>query len=149
SWLAQILPYVEQDNLAKTVDAANSGIPGPVPNTYPTYPPANPWYPWGKLPDNVTPRFQALMTPLSVYKCTADSRQELFAQVEESPGSGTYIKVAFTGYVAVSGPDYFAWSKTPQYSFYGRQTPGILVATNRYDPSIGNREVPVSNRGIT
>src|SRR5439155_6942994 len=27
-------------------------------------------------------------------------------------------------------------------------TPGILVPTNKFDPAAGNREVPVSNRGV-
>jgi prepilin-type N-terminal cleavage/methylation domain-containing protein/prepilin-type processing-associated H-X9-DG protein len=138
SWMAVILPYLEQDNLWRTVQDANAGNPSPVPSTY-AIPKADPWYPWAELPSG-NPRFLALYTPQNMYKCPSDSRQDLVAT------SGT-LKVAFTGYLGVSGPDYLAWSKTPAASFYGRETRGILVASNRYDPAIGNRENPVSNPG--
>jgi len=144
SWLAQILPYVEQDNLNKDVIAKNAGA-APLP-TGATY--GNPvwdaWYPWDH-----SQRFIALSTPLNVYKCTADGRQDLAAKVLDNPGATTFLNVAFTGYIAVSGPDYLAWSKAPAGSFYAKEARGILVASNRYDPATGNREVPVSNRGAT
>src|SRR5207253_7568427 len=43
-----------------------------------------------------------------------------------------------------------SWSKTPEKSFYKQSRPGILVATNKFDPTLSppNREVPVSNRGV-
>ncbi len=144
SWMAQILPYVEQDALAKDTDAKNNGAAPPPKDA--TYGNAvwDAWYPWDS-----SQRFIALSTPLSVFKCTADSRQELATLVPGTPGEPPTLKVAFTGYVAVSGPDYFSWSKTPEKSFYKVSAPGILVATNKYDPSISNREVPVTNKGTT
>jgi prepilin-type N-terminal cleavage/methylation domain-containing protein/prepilin-type processing-associated H-X9-DG protein len=144
SWLAMIMPYIEQDNLWRDTEAHNNGAaPPPTGNTYPTFPAANNWYPW-----DVSGRFTALGTPLSVYKCAADSRQDLGTLVPGNPGQPPSLKVAFTGYIGVSGPDFWSWSKTPSNSFYGMSTPGILVSSNRFDPSIGNREVPVSNRGV-
>jgi prepilin-type N-terminal cleavage/methylation domain-containing protein/prepilin-type processing-associated H-X9-DG protein len=143
SWMAMILPYIEQDNLWKDVEAKNNGAPPPpIRNTYPAYPPANNWYPWDR-----SGRFTALSTPLSVFKCSADSRQDLATLVPGTPGQTPDIKLAFTGYLGVSGPDFYAWSKAPQNSFYKRETPGILVATNKFDPAQGVRELPVSNRG--
>ncbi|MBX9583876.1 MAG: DUF1559 domain-containing protein [Gemmataceae bacterium] len=136
SWMAQILPYIEQDPLHRDVLAKNAGAaPAPITNPY-AFPQPNNWYPWDD-----SNRFVAMGTPLSVYKCTSDQRQELVTY------SGS-LKVALTGYLAVSGPDFWSWSKTPSLSFFGREARGILVATNKYDPSIFNREVPVSNRGI-
>jgi prepilin-type N-terminal cleavage/methylation domain-containing protein/prepilin-type processing-associated H-X9-DG protein len=143
SWMAQILPYIEQDPLHRDTQAKNGGAaPAPIDNPY-AYAPANFWYPWDH-----SNRFIAKETPLSVYKCTSDQRQDLASVVPGTPGSTDLLKVAFTGYLAVSGPDMYSWSKDPSLSFYGRQTRGILVSTNKFDPAISNREVPVSNRGI-
>jgi len=152
SWMAQILPYVEQDALAKDTEAKNSGAaPPPADGAYgnATW---DAWYPWdhafSDAPTNSIQRFRALSTPLSVYSCASDPRGPQAAKVLDNPSATTYLIVAFTSYLGVSGPDYFAWSKTPSASFYGREAPGILVATNKYDPGIGNREVPISNRGV-
>jgi prepilin-type N-terminal cleavage/methylation domain-containing protein/prepilin-type processing-associated H-X9-DG protein len=145
SWLAMILPYVEQSALWVDTQAKNDGAPpAPISNPYSSsYPAANNWYPWDH-----SQRFTALSTPLNVYKCTADPRQELAAIVPDTPGASTFLKVAFTGYLGVSGPDFYSWSKTPSSSFYKASTPGILVASNKFDPAASNREVPVSNRGV-
>jgi len=144
SWLAQVLPFVEQTNLDNDVQAKAAGalpLPSEMPYGNAVW---DAWYPW-----ETNNRYLALGTPLSVFKCTADGRQDLATVVPGNPGSPPTLKVAFTGYVAVSGPDYLAWSKAPSGSFYGRETPGILVASNKYDPAAGNREVPVTNRGTT
>jgi prepilin-type N-terminal cleavage/methylation domain-containing protein/prepilin-type processing-associated H-X9-DG protein len=143
SWMAVILPYVEQDNLWKATEATNNGAPPPpISDTYGN-PVWNNWYPWDR-----SGRFTALGTPLSVYRCAADKRQDLATIVPGTPGATPDIKVAFTGYLGVSGPDFYAWSKAPQNSFYQREAPGILVATNKYDPALSNREERVSNRGV-
>jgi prepilin-type N-terminal cleavage/methylation domain-containing protein/prepilin-type processing-associated H-X9-DG protein len=140
SWLTMILPYVEQDNLWKSTDATNNGAPPPpVSNPY-AFPEANNWYPW-----DTSGRFLGLGTPMKVYLCAADSRQEISTVVPGTPGQPPTLKVAFTGYLGVTGPDFWAWSKQTTNSFYGKETAGILVASNRYDDSIQNREVPISN----
>jgi prepilin-type N-terminal cleavage/methylation domain-containing protein/prepilin-type processing-associated H-X9-DG protein len=139
SWLAQILPYVEQDALAKDTDAKANGAPPPPSDNPYAFPEANNWYPW-----ETNNRYIALGTTLNVYKCASDGRQ-LSTLVPGTPGQPPTLKVAFTGYLGVSGPDFWSWSKQPQNSFFKAARPGILVATNKYDDSIQNREVPVSN----
>src|SRR5216683_4561648 len=112
SWLAMILPYVEQDNLWKDTVAKNNGAPPPpIKDTYGN-PVWNNWYPWDR-----SGRFTALGTPLNVYRCAADNRQELATIVPGTPGATPDIKVAFTGYLGVTGPDFYSWSKTPEKSF--------------------------------
>ena len=56
--------------------------------------------------------------------------------------------MAFTGYLGVSGPDFFSWSNGngPASSSYGKSAPGILVSSNKYDPTTGNREIAASNK---
>ncbi len=76
SWMTQILPYVEQDNLYKMADTwDNTG--------------SNYYWPWSST--NL-----ALGTPVKTWQCPMDTRQ-LLAQDE-----GGY-KVAFTGLPAVRG----------------------------------------------
>jgi prepilin-type N-terminal cleavage/methylation domain-containing protein/prepilin-type processing-associated H-X9-DG protein len=143
SWMAMILPYVEQDALAKdTIAKENGAPPAQIGNTY-----GNPvwdnWYPWDH-----SQRYTALSTPLQVFTCTSDPRGPFSAKVQDTVGATTYLEVAFTGYVGVSGTDYLSWSTTPSQSYYKQSAPGILVATNKFDPAIDNREVKVSNRGV-
>src|SRR5262249_18495110 len=127
SWLAQILPYVEQDALAKATEATNNGaLPPPQYTGYSSYPQARMWYPWDR-----SGRFLALRTPLSIYKCTSDPRTDLAALVAGTPGQTPDLVVAFTGYLGINGPDNYAWSLLPDLSFYQREAPGILVATNK------------------
>ncbi len=137
SWMAVILPYLEQTALAADTEAKNGGaLPAPTNNPY-AFPEANNWYPWDR-----SQRFRALNSPQKVYQCASDSRQNADAD------GGGGLRVAFTGYLAVSGPDFFSWStgSGPAQSYYGRSAPGILVSTNKYDPGIGTREIPASNK---
>jgi prepilin-type processing-associated H-X9-DG protein len=83
------------------------------------------------------------------YICSSDPREDLSTSVPGTVGSSSFLKVAFTGYVGVNGPDMFAWSKDPTQSFYQRSTPGILVSTNKYDPAQQNREITISNQSGT
>ena len=144
SWLAMILPYMEQNALWNDTQAKNGGAaPAPITNPY-AFPEANNWYPWDD-----SNRFVALSTVLKTYICASDPREDLSTSVPGTVGSTSFLKVAFTGYVGVNGPDMFAWSKDPTQSFYKVSTPGILVSTNKYDPSTQNREIPISNRNGT
>lgn len=91
SWMAAILPYTEQDALAKSTEATNNGAPPPpISNTYPAFPAANNWYPWDR-----SGRFLALGTPLKIYTCTSDPRTELATIVAGTPGATPNLKVAF------------------------------------------------------
>ena len=77
SWLARLLPYIEQDNLWRQTDAVdNTGY----------------FYPWNNS------KYLALATPMAVYNCPSDSRGP---QARYLPADG--LTIAFTGYLGVSG----------------------------------------------
>jgi prepilin-type N-terminal cleavage/methylation domain-containing protein/prepilin-type processing-associated H-X9-DG protein len=90
SWLAELMPYVEQDNLYKLADNWA--------NTYQT-PGHFFFWPWGDFWDNwadtITPN-PALATIVTIYLCPADSRN---LKVEDVFGSG----IAFTEYLGAAG----------------------------------------------
>jgi prepilin-type N-terminal cleavage/methylation domain-containing protein/prepilin-type processing-associated H-X9-DG protein len=134
SWMAMILPFVEQQNLANDTAAKNGGAaPAPKDNPYgSSYPLANYWYPWDS-----SQRFVALAMPMNVFKCTSDSRQ-----LQSAASEG--IQVAFTGYLGVSGIDTKANGTTTS----NPARLGILYPSNRQD-LMGSREIPVTNRGVT
>jgi len=95
SWMAQMMPFYEQDNLWKTADAwARSGNPNGSPYT---------WWPWGDFWDSPqTPANPALGVIVKTLICPSDTRQNLAMSGSQAgiyPGSS----VAFTGYLAVSG----------------------------------------------
>jgi prepilin-type N-terminal cleavage/methylation domain-containing protein len=89
TWLARILPYVEQQNLYNLADAYARGGPSSR-YTDPYSPPSNP----------------AQYTPMPVYSCPNDSRELTASFADENEGTGSMIDVAFTGYLGVSGSDY-------------------------------------------
>jgi prepilin-type N-terminal cleavage/methylation domain-containing protein/prepilin-type processing-associated H-X9-DG protein len=144
SWMAWITPYIEQDNIWKDVEAKENGAdPQPVDNVYGATP-ANWWYPWDS-----SQRYIGLNTPQKIFQCASDSRQYQAAMSEG-------ISVAFTGYLGVAGPDIYANSTTPQYSWFANNpttggngaTPGILVASNKFDSAQGTRETPITTTGV-
>ncbi|HEV8062680.1 MAG TPA: DUF1559 domain-containing protein [Gemmataceae bacterium] len=82
SWMARTLRFVEQDNLAATMDAAFASQ-GTMPN---------PWF---------DPPHVGLALPLPLYRCPADSRQyqaSVVFQPDQPP-----VLVAFTGFLGVNG----------------------------------------------
>jgi prepilin-type N-terminal cleavage/methylation domain-containing protein/prepilin-type processing-associated H-X9-DG protein len=86
TWMARLLPYVEQQNLYNQADAWSH-----VNNNY-----TNPWGP---------PSNPAQSTPMPVYSCPDDSRDLTSAFAAEEPGEQASIYVAFTGYLGVNGTD--------------------------------------------
>ena len=85
SWMANILPFVEQDNLYNLADQWAKD---------PNWSNAH-WWPWGNAsPDGLAN--PALATPLSIYTCPSEARN---LQVDTGEG----ILVAFTDYVGVAG----------------------------------------------
>jgi prepilin-type N-terminal cleavage/methylation domain-containing protein/prepilin-type processing-associated H-X9-DG protein len=86
SWMALILPYVEQQNLYNQADdfARNVSWQNPY------GPPSNP----------------AQYTPIPTYQCPADNRQLMASFVPEGLGESQSIDVAFTGYLGVNGTNY-------------------------------------------
>ncbi len=85
SWMARILPFVEQDNLWRQAD------------NYARTVSANPWD--GSLPGQPQGN-PALRTTLTVYTCPADNR---VLSSEYVTGKGGNLTVAFTEFLGVSG----------------------------------------------
>jgi prepilin-type N-terminal cleavage/methylation domain-containing protein len=151
SWMAHILPYVEQDDLWRATDAAENGAPPPPAQkvySQQGWPAGfDNWYPWDSAGTETTPgvqRYLGLATPMKIYSCPADGRT-LDAKVVPGSAGSPALTVAFTTYLGVSGTSISAaWNNQ---SGAGRQYAGILVSSNRYDPTKWSREAPVSFRG--
>ncbi len=77
SWLGRLMPFYEQDNLARNMEAAFASQ-GSNPNPF------------------LNPPHLGLSQPLSVLRCPSDSRQYTVAYSEG-------IVIAFTGYLGISG----------------------------------------------
>ena len=110
SWMALILPYVEQDNLWRQTDLMETygSTPAPCGATYDSYTGlcgttnagsiADWYYPWD-LCSNGLSRYTGLVTVNPTYNCPADSRTlQVSGNIENLP-------VAFTAYLGVSGVD--------------------------------------------
>jgi prepilin-type N-terminal cleavage/methylation domain-containing protein/prepilin-type processing-associated H-X9-DG protein len=82
SWLGRLMPYYEQDNLARNMQAAYASQ-GNNPNPY------------------LNPPHLGLSQPLSILRCPSDSRQYTVAYYQDSWGEA-YV-VALTGYLGISG----------------------------------------------
>jgi prepilin-type N-terminal cleavage/methylation domain-containing protein/prepilin-type processing-associated H-X9-DG protein len=78
SWLAQILPYVEQEPLYKQADNYGSTVN---------------WYPWGPPTSN-----PGLGTVIKLFNCPSDTR---ILTIQDSQG----LVVAFTSYLGNGGSD--------------------------------------------
>jgi prepilin-type N-terminal cleavage/methylation domain-containing protein/prepilin-type processing-associated H-X9-DG protein len=88
SWMARILPYVEQQNLYNVADA------------------------WSRMGTNYLniwgpPSNPAQYVPMPVYSCPNDDRDLTATFAPGQPGSGDSFDVAFTGYLGVNGVDFF------------------------------------------
>jgi prepilin-type N-terminal cleavage/methylation domain-containing protein/prepilin-type processing-associated H-X9-DG protein len=94
SWLARLLPYIEQGNLwASTEAAANDPT---VPAPYPRY---GPWDGWPNY------RYKAIDTLVPLYSCPADSRT---SQIQLTTGGMNVapFPVAGTSYFGVNGTNH-------------------------------------------
>jgi prepilin-type N-terminal cleavage/methylation domain-containing protein/prepilin-type processing-associated H-X9-DG protein len=110
SWMAQMMPYYEQDNLYRQADTwARIGGSGD---------PQYHWWPWGGFwLSPMSPANPALGTEVKTLICPADGRQDTIL-----PGSSAGLNgnVAFTGYVGVAS------SAEGNESYNGGQSSGIL-----------------------
>lgn len=94
SWMAQLLPYIEQQTLWNQADTFARSAGGRVGGSYP-------WWPWGGFwLSPMTPANPALGTIVKIWTCPGDSR---VAQVLPGSSWGGNGNVAFTSYLAVSG----------------------------------------------
>src|SRR5947209_8410777 len=126
SWMALILPFVDQEPLWRQTDQREEigSQPGPT-NNQPA--PYNWSFPWDIALDG-SQRYAGVGTVLSIYTCPADSRTLQSQHVQDR-------NVAMTAYLGVSGPSIAAWSvnaptDSAQLNAGG---PGVLVPTNKYD----------------
>ena len=107
SWMAQMMPFYEQDNLWKQADAWART---------PTKPEQYRWWPWGDFWDNPpTPANPALGVIVKTLICPSDSREALTIppsvwNLPTSPASEG--NVAFTGYLGNAGDGRNANSST-------------------------------------
>src|SRR5207253_2414313 len=108
SWLARILPFIEQGNLYRVGDewAHNTSIPvrweDPPPNGTPGFAHWSPWggYPFGLKEPGQNP---LLGVVVDTYVCPSDSTPR---QAEQTLYNGVVLLVAFTHYQGVSGTDF-------------------------------------------
>lgn len=111
SWLAYILPYIEQDNLwneAYTWAQIGGGGTSRQAMSH--------WWPWGDFWDkNPIPPNPALGTPVKTYICPSEPRDLI---VEYEPfGHDASIAIAFTEYLGVDGiqgQNPGSWQSPPQ-----------------------------------
>jgi prepilin-type N-terminal cleavage/methylation domain-containing protein/prepilin-type processing-associated H-X9-DG protein len=90
SWMAQMMPYYEQDNLYRQADTWARG------STYQYQ-----WWPWGGFWLNpMTPANPALGVKLQTLICPSDGREDTILAGSQAGLNGS---VAFTGYLAVGG----------------------------------------------
>src|SRR5262249_14956136 len=107
SWLAELLPYIEQDNLYKQADAwsRQSNADAPYTTFY--------WCSWGDYwtgwQNTGTPN-PAFGTLIDIYLCPADSRNLKLEDLDL--GFGRTTPVAFTEYLGVAGFRLAPWSWT-------------------------------------
>jgi prepilin-type N-terminal cleavage/methylation domain-containing protein/prepilin-type processing-associated H-X9-DG protein len=96
SWLALILPHVEQDNLYNQADTWSKNSVSPTAGGNPPYGPDGHYWPWGDVPGTPGLNNPALSVPVQLYICPSESRN---ITVEDSFGA----PVAFTDYLGVAG----------------------------------------------
>jgi prepilin-type N-terminal cleavage/methylation domain-containing protein/prepilin-type processing-associated H-X9-DG protein len=116
SWMAQMMPFYEQDNLYKQAVAFAN------PASYSTYN----WWPWGAFwASPQTPANPALGVVVKTLICPADTRQSFSIPGSQWGGNGG---VAFTGYLGVAS------SAEGNESYTGGQSNGILYwqSTTRF-----------------
>jgi prepilin-type N-terminal cleavage/methylation domain-containing protein/prepilin-type processing-associated H-X9-DG protein len=119
SWMARILPYIEQINLWRSLEAAASDLTVPAP--WPRY------TPWDLNADG-TYRYPAFATAVPVYSCPADSRtSQVQLLTNEGPPA---FAVACTAYLGVNGTNHQLRDGVlvPVRNLTGLCPPGVRLA---------------------
>jgi prepilin-type N-terminal cleavage/methylation domain-containing protein/prepilin-type processing-associated H-X9-DG protein len=99
SWLAYILPFIEQNNLWNEADAW-AHIGGGDTSIYSV----GHWVPWGYFWDGYAiPTNPALGTPMKTYVCPSEPRNLTVEYQNFGPGADANCLVAFTEYLGVDG----------------------------------------------
>ena len=158
SWMALILPFIEQNNLWTQTEAMEAQGSQPSPSEmfysgqgFPAE--MDTFYPWDRSPQGVQ-RYFALATTVPTYTCPDDKRPRVLDDKQD-------LDVAFTSYLGVSGVDsFFDWSVAgpPPARLAGAQQAvsalhpagslGVLHGSNKFDWAIMDRDQPVSSRGL-
>jgi prepilin-type N-terminal cleavage/methylation domain-containing protein/prepilin-type processing-associated H-X9-DG protein len=128
SWMARLMPFVEQDNLwAQTVALEQPGSKPDPANPFGLPFPQSYYYPWDMYSDAST-RYQAMSTVLSIYTCVADGRT-LRKQTVQERGFPP-LQVAFTAYLGVNGTDHLHRDGMliPVKNLTGRCPAGVRMA---------------------
>src|SRR5262249_54871889 len=108
SWMARVLPYVEQDNLYRSADAWASNTSVPVVWPYPR-PAGTPgyahWSPWGGFTFGLSQPGQNpyLANAVSIYLCPSDPSP---AESRSTTPGGNELRMAMTSYLGCNGSDY-------------------------------------------
>jgi prepilin-type N-terminal cleavage/methylation domain-containing protein/prepilin-type processing-associated H-X9-DG protein len=134
SWLAHILPYIEQDNVYREADTwMRTG------DYYLTAQPNYFWWPWGDFWANFATAQPnpALGRLIKTYQCPGDSRTLRYETLDN-------MKVAFTAYLGVSGV-----SHTSASSPLGRDMSGLIVWRTSYPKSGGGIKVTDATDGLS
>src|SRR5579883_1898408 len=92
SWMARILPFIEQDNLWKVTEEEENDTSIPLPNRY------DPWN--NKNHQTKLYGYTALGTEVKIFTCPADDRTYLATKVTEY---GETFLIGFTEYLGVNG----------------------------------------------
>jgi prepilin-type N-terminal cleavage/methylation domain-containing protein/prepilin-type processing-associated H-X9-DG protein len=94
SWMAQLLPYEEQNNLYNQADNWSRTGPGNYP-----------WWPWGDfwLSPETSPPNPALSQVLKIWRCPADTRPLMNKDTADWPQLPGGATIAFTDYLANAG----------------------------------------------
>jgi prepilin-type N-terminal cleavage/methylation domain-containing protein len=98
SWLAYILPFIEQDNLwNKALTYAQTGGGTLTAVGY--------WWPWGSFWDgaNAIPANPALGTPVKTYICPSEPRNLTLEYIAQGTSGAAATAIAYTEYMGVDG----------------------------------------------
>jgi len=122
SWLAYILPFIEQDNLWNQAYKWATTLPYSDPNS------VGYWWPWGNFwVGTPNPPNPALGTPVKTYLCPSEPRNLTVQYEALGAGIDASQPIAFTEYLGVDGwrGDDFTNATTPP-----ADRSGILVSSN-------------------
>ncbi len=125
SWMAQVLPFVEQEPVWKQADLWMRQQNAYLSGTAPYY-----WWPWGDFWTNwsTAPPNPALGELVKTWQCPADTRT-LKAEITGDPsigGMGPKYPVALTDYVGVAGINGDFNNPDPEGLFFYRSTMRLL-----------------------
>jgi prepilin-type N-terminal cleavage/methylation domain-containing protein len=113
SWMALILPYLEQQSLYREADAwSRRSDHDPAYSTWFMWPYGDSWADWATT-GGTNP---VVGKPVAVYRCPQEPRNLLTADIALTPSNRT-APIAFTTYLGNAGTRYrpwtFSWNTTP------------------------------------